>query len=279
MIIPGTDRCRKASRRTRPFGTVLCSKDALLEEYAAIVRDDWVDGKPPPRTTRWLRENEAELCAAPKTALCLSGGGIRSAAFCLGALQALAAKRLLGEFNYLSTVSGGGYIGAWLTTIMHGGGRGNGALSAANKALTEPADTALRSLRNYTNFLIPEGGFGSSDTWSAIVLWLRDVLLNWLVFAPVLLALAIVPLQYRELMWNVSPFWGVIALLAGLACLLGGTIIGCRSLPTHAYDRDKDPKTHRYGVAASTATLDRRSGAGLDIPRTVMVQRRIGRAV
>ena len=197
--------------------TVLCSKDALLEEYAAIIRDDWVDGKPPPRTTQWLRENEAELCAAPKTALCLSGGGIRSAAFCLGALQALAAKRLLGEFNYLSTVSGGGYIGAWLATIMHGGGRGNGALSAANKALTEPADTALRSLRNYTNFLIPEGGFGSSDTWSAIVLWLRNVLLNWLVFAPVLLALAIVPRLYRELLWNVSPFWGAAALLVGLA--------------------------------------------------------------
>ena len=232
---------------------VFSSKDALLEEYAAIIRNDWVDGKPPPRTTQWLRENEAELCAAPKTALCLSGGGIRSAAFCLGALQALAAKGLLGEFNYLSTVSGGGYIGAWLATIMRGGGQGNGALSAANKALTEPADTALRSLRNYTNFLIPEGGFGSSDTWSAIVLWLRNVLLNWLVFAPVLLALAIVPLLYRELLWDVSPFWGVVALLAGLACLLTGTIMGCRSLPTHAYDRDKDPKTHRYGVAASTA--------------------------
>src|SRR5882757_5813528 len=65
--------------------TVLSSKDALLEEYAAIIRNDWVDGKSPPRTTQWLHENEAELCAAPKTALCLSGGGIRSAAFCLGA--------------------------------------------------------------------------------------------------------------------------------------------------------------------------------------------------
>jgi hypothetical protein len=232
--------------------TVLCSKDALLEEYAAITRNDWKDGKPPPRTTQWLSENEAELCAAPKTALCLSGGGIRSAAFCLGALQALAAQRLLGEFNYLSTVSGGGYIGAWLATIMHGGGRGNGALSAANKALTDPTDTALRSLRNYTNFLIPEGGFGSSDTWSAIVLWLRNVLLNWLVFAPVLLALAIVPRLYRELLWDVSPFWGAAALLVGLACLLTGTIMVCRSVPTHAYDANTRSKDGRYGVAAST---------------------------
>ena len=94
---------------------------------------------------------------------------------------------------------------------MHGGGKGNGALSAAIKALTEPADPALRSLRNYTNFLIPEGGFGPSDTWSAIVLWLRNVLLNWLVFGPILLALAIVPLLYRELLWDVASGWGMAA--------------------------------------------------------------------
>ena len=52
------------------------------------------------------------------TALCLSGGGIRSAAFSLGVLQALAQRQLLREFHYLSTVSGGGYIGAWLTRCI-----------------------------------------------------------------------------------------------------------------------------------------------------------------
>ena len=198
--------CRQSPPVNPPALDATCSCDeALLEEYAAITRNDWADGKPPPRTRQWLRENADELCASPKSALCLSGGGIRSAAFCLGALQALAAKNSAGRIRYLSTVSGGGYIGAWLATIMHGGGTGNGALSAANKALTEPTDPALRSLRNYTNFLIPEGGFGSSDTWSAIVLWTRNVLLNWLVFGPVLLAVAIVPLLYRELLWDVSP--------------------------------------------------------------------------
>ena len=47
--------------------------------------------------------------------LCLSGGGIRSASFGLGVLQALARRKLLFNFHYLSTVSGGGYIGGWLT--------------------------------------------------------------------------------------------------------------------------------------------------------------------
>ncbi|MGC3996692.1 MAG: hypothetical protein QM767_03835 [Anaeromyxobacter sp.] len=52
--------------------------------------------------------------AEPLSALCLSGGGIRSATFNLGLLQALARSGLLLRFDYLSTVSGGGYIGSWL---------------------------------------------------------------------------------------------------------------------------------------------------------------------
>lgn len=50
--------------------------------------------------------------------LALSGGGIRSATFCLGVLTALARRNLLPQFDYLSTVSGGGYLGAFLTTFL-----------------------------------------------------------------------------------------------------------------------------------------------------------------
>ena len=49
------------------------------------------------------------------TALCFSGGGIRSATFGLGIVQALAKHGLLSKFDYLSTVSGGGYMGSWLS--------------------------------------------------------------------------------------------------------------------------------------------------------------------
>ena len=52
-------------------------------------------------------------------ALCFSGGGIRSGTFALGLLQGLARHNLLTQFDYLSTVSGGGYIGAWLTGWIH----------------------------------------------------------------------------------------------------------------------------------------------------------------
>lgn len=51
--------------------------------------------------------------------LAISGGGIRSATFGLGVLVALARRNLLPEIDYLSTVSGGGYLGSFLTTYLN----------------------------------------------------------------------------------------------------------------------------------------------------------------
>src|SRR5258708_20349464 len=50
-----------------------------------------------------------------RTALCISGGGIRTATFALGIIQGLAGARILDKFHYLSTVSGGGYIASCLS--------------------------------------------------------------------------------------------------------------------------------------------------------------------
>lgn len=66
--------------------------------------------------------------------LALSGGGIRSATFCLGVLQALCDLRLLFIFDYLSTVSGGGFIGGWWSAWM-------GRTSRSVQVSLEPYDT------------------------------------------------------------------------------------------------------------------------------------------
>ncbi len=55
----------------------------------------------------------------PRAGIALSGGGIRSASFSLGVLQALAKGNWLREFDYLSTVSGGGYTGSSLSYLLH----------------------------------------------------------------------------------------------------------------------------------------------------------------
>ena len=118
------------------------------------------------------------------TALCLSGGGIRSAAFCLGVLQALAKGKLLASFDYLSTVSGGGYIGAWLQRIIYERGSPEAAQEALSQNDKPPPELVV--LRNYTSYLAPQGGLFSIDTWTDIVLYLRNVLLNWAVYLPLL---------------------------------------------------------------------------------------------
>jgi len=74
-------------------------------------------GAPRPDAEGGAREKPAQsgdLCG-----IALSGGGIRSATFNLGVLQVLAREKLLWRADYLSTVSGGGYIGSCLTSLLN----------------------------------------------------------------------------------------------------------------------------------------------------------------
>lgn len=144
------------------------------------------------------------------SAICLSGGGIRSATFALGLLQALAHKRVLPDFAYLSTVSGGGYIGAWLSSWIHRSRQDSAAVfaalgkpekpaehpgaqattSAAEREAKHPFETdpaPIRHLRKYSNYLTPALGLLSGDGWSVAATVARNLFLNWLLIGPALL--------------------------------------------------------------------------------------------
>ncbi len=58
-----------------------------------------------------------EMSAPQGVALALSGGGIRSASFALGVVQSFVNRGCFKTFDYLSTVSGGGYLGTALTWL------------------------------------------------------------------------------------------------------------------------------------------------------------------
>src|SRR5512140_155423 len=96
--------------------------EPLLLDPGAALREELrhVRGFPSDADTAWFQErrDEEDDKVTPLSALCFSGGGIRSAAFNLGVARALAKYGLLGKFDYLSTVSGGGYIGGWLQTLI-----------------------------------------------------------------------------------------------------------------------------------------------------------------
>lgn len=149
---------------------------------------------------------ESELSHIQKTpdeqisAMAISGGGIRSASFAMGVLQALVNRGHFKKFDYLSTVSGGGYLGSsltwWLSQKMPGtdeyyGTDANnfpfgskGAAKHINESVSEdderlPKNAILDFIRQHGNYLIP-GGLLSPLSFLATVL--RTVFVSFVVY-------------------------------------------------------------------------------------------------
>ena len=84
-------------------------------------------------------------------AICCSGGGIRSATYCLGGLQSLEEGGLLGRAKWIVGVSGGSYIAASRALVAHGLGRGGHQRPAYARATPEE-----QNLRNNTHYIAPD---------------------------------------------------------------------------------------------------------------------------
>jgi len=178
---------------------------------------------------------ESPLGGAPLSALCFSGGGIRSATFNLGVLQGLAEQGRLASFDYLSTVSGGGYIGAWLAAWSSRAGGLAQVLPWLRPGAPPPGDGTdpIGHLRAYNHYLAPRGGAGSVDAWTLAATVLRNLWLNWLVFLPLLLAVLMLPRLLAALQSDPAPAW-VLAALPWLAAALFALGLGSvlRDLPS-----------------------------------------------
>ncbi len=152
--------------------------------------------------------------------LCLSGGGIRSATFNLGFIQALYKYNLLYHIDYLSTVSGGGYIGSCLTSLLNSEvdasftpqtdflwrkenfpfARPDIRPKTKNDTLAYRASVDIekkisaekapvRHLRYFSNYLTQGNNF-ISTYFSPMVVFTRGVIFNFLVILPVLILLS-----------------------------------------------------------------------------------------
>ncbi len=152
-----------------PFNTSSGSEkfEQLLKDERKLVRE---------------RRTAAEVPDSPTTTgIALSGGGIRSATFCLGVLQAISEKGLIPRFDYLSTVSGGSYIGGFYGALF--------VPPAYRATAASPTDTrppfdkkkplqsqlgleAVRRLRDAGRYLTPSG---TSDAFYGAAVVIR----NW----------------------------------------------------------------------------------------------------
>lgn len=198
----GVDSLIKANRRgTRDER----STELILEEQRYL--------------QEWLKQtgHKADEDGMPGTlmGLALSGGGIRSATFSLGVMQALASKNLLKKMDYLSTVSGGGYIGSALTWWLSKKSREEGVAKGAaeekefgvcaenfpygtddpsrsdGRTADEAQGTVLRYLRQHGNYLTPGEGH---DLVAGVAVVLRGIflsVLSWLLTLSAILILAI----------------------------------------------------------------------------------------
>ncbi len=132
-----------------------------------------------------------------RSALCFSGGGIRSATFGLGILQRLAHLGLVTRFNFLSTVSGGGYLGSWLSAWMEREAGGPAAveaeLSRPPRFPLSPEPQPVSHLRSYSRYISPRFGLLSADTWTLVAIFFRNLFLNWLVLLPLLAVALMIP--------------------------------------------------------------------------------------
>jgi len=117
----------------------------------------------------WMARIRAQKDMHNLIGLSFSGGGIRSATFNLGVLQGLQEFDLLRKIDFISTVSGGGFIGSWLVANVCRTKHWLGRLMNW--------DDSIAHLRRYSNYLAPRLGMLSPDTWSMWASWVRNAFL------------------------------------------------------------------------------------------------------
>ncbi len=102
--------------------------------------------------------------------IAFSGGGIRSATISLGVAQALARKDRLLDFDYMSTVSGGGYFGSFLRSLfLPQSARGSDAVLDQAASSSDDTRFALEVLKSEPDATTTSGG-----TMTNPIRWLRE---------------------------------------------------------------------------------------------------------
>jgi hypothetical protein len=154
--------------------------------------------------------------------LAISGGGIRSATFALGVLTQLARNGILRQVDFLSTVSGGGYLGSFISSFFSGqktDKEGKPDPFALDRLFGKAGEEtpALRHLRNHSKYLI-EGGVMTFARMIGLVLF--GIVASVLLLAPLLLSGVLLTRYFwKETFTAPSPFFPPSPVTAGALVL------------------------------------------------------------
>lgn len=229
-----------------PLSTRSAPEQLRRDERAAILR-----------RRRRAGFGNAQARQLPTVGLALSGGGVRSATFGLGLLRGLAAQGLLARMDYLSTISGGGYVGAMLGRLV-----GALGLKAAQQVLAAGSSPVLDWLRSNGRYLTPAG---SRDVGILIVSYLRAFMAVHIeacfALVPVALILTLPHLLQHGLHWLdpaawqgwASP-WFALALLWA-AALLPCLLVGYWAAPESRSPDSGGPRLHPADIGLLAALI------------------------
>jgi hypothetical protein len=188
--VPGAAAQASAAEKSGATATLLLDETGMLAEEEAFL---WPERKP-----------------FYRAGLALSGGGVRAATVALGVLEVLAYRGLVQRIHYISTVSGGGYIGSALSwfwcqrrveaeaslakepkpDILRFGADPAGFPFQSKVETPTPLQAAatrnLTFLRQHGSYLTSGDGIGFAGLIMAV---LRTVLLSLAVWLPLLIAI------------------------------------------------------------------------------------------
>jgi hypothetical protein len=147
----------ETGRKPMPPATVSLGDAIVPAGLLNLSRPDlWASEQAEIRKRRKTMLNLDEAAPANLVGLAISGGGIRSATVALGVVERLAEAGFLAEVDYLSTVSGGGYLGSFISSYVNsndpaiGPKAGQQPFAPCNRTESPP----IRHLRNHSKYLI-----------------------------------------------------------------------------------------------------------------------------
>lgn len=201
---PGALEQENVARLFAPLGYGI--PDAYLEDENRDRINQEEAGDIEKRRKHYLIETPAGHDAV---GLALSGGGIRSATFGLGIVQVLADSQLLHQVDYLSTVSGGGYTGSFISSRLNDG------VSVRDLGAPHgPDPDPIRYVRQRAKF---QSAQNLKQAWGMATATLGGMLLNWT--APLFVIASIVELTLLTQPFLKGYWQEALNVLAGLSAL------------------------------------------------------------
>ena len=213
--------------------------DPFDEVFSAEIKD-WISKLP--KYQNGLEAPESPNHPDPRNnlvGLAMSGGGTRSATFNLGVTQALARYGFMKDVDYMSTVSGGGYVGSSFTTLCaeefppektgdpdsrlgmdsdhfpysDQNPYNDTSVPGSDSPVVHGLETpATRHVRENSRLIIPGLGFFNRENWVSLSRYAVSTFMLWVLFlipmaAAILLPLLLIP----ETVWHRSDPFSVVS--------------------------------------------------------------------